>query len=189
MERLLRASVTDARRNELTDLDASGSGPRVALLAAWSRASADAPADAEALALRIAAMVEPDTRAVSAFDHLASRFRVAIVSNGSSASQRLKLQRSGLPGAPLFFVSEELGVAKPAPAPFLTALRALEVRAEDALFVGDDPESDIAGAAAVGMATCWVARGRTSAHPTADLIVDHVGELPAVLEGIGKPCN
>jgi len=186
MTELVRASVPKTHRARLLDLDASGMGARAPLLAAWSRASDAAPRDATALALGIAARVEPDPRAIEAFERLAARYRIAIVSNGSSEAQRLKLQRGGLLDRSPFFVSAELGAAKPSPEPFCAALSALDVRAEEALFVGDDLVCDIGGAAGVGMSTCWIARGQRHSGHHADLVVDHVGELPALLQAIGS---
>jgi putative hydrolase of the HAD superfamily len=58
--------------------------------------------------------------------------------------------------APLLDVlvfSEELGVAKPAPEIFLHACRELDVDPADAMFVGDRLETDVQGAANVGMTT------------------------------------
>ncbi len=50
-------------------------------------------------------------------------------------------------------LSEEVGVRKPAPEIFLNACRALEVEPFDTMFVGDDLETDVQGAANVGMTT------------------------------------
>jgi putative hydrolase of the HAD superfamily len=58
--------------------------------------------------------------------------------------------------APLLDVmvfSEELGVSKPRPEIFLHALAALGVEPERALYVGDRLETDVQGAANVGMTT------------------------------------
>lgn len=49
--------------------------------------------------------------------------------------------------------SEEVGVRKPAPEIFLHACRALDVEPFDTMFVGDNLESDVQGAANVGMTT------------------------------------
>jgi HAD superfamily hydrolase (TIGR01509 family) len=49
--------------------------------------------------------------------------------------------------------SEEVGAAKPEPEIFLRALEELGVAAIDAMFVGDRLETDVQGAANVGMAT------------------------------------
>jgi putative hydrolase of the HAD superfamily len=67
---------------------------------------------------------------------------------------RADVETSGL--APLLDVavfSEELGVSKPQPEIFLHALRQLGVAPENAMFVGDRLESDVQGAANVGMTT------------------------------------
>jgi HAD superfamily hydrolase (TIGR01509 family) len=49
--------------------------------------------------------------------------------------------------------SEEVGVRKPQPEIFLHALRKIGVEPEDALFVGDRLDTDVQGAARVGMTT------------------------------------
>jgi putative hydrolase of the HAD superfamily len=49
--------------------------------------------------------------------------------------------------------SEEVGVMKPAPEIFLAACRDLGVEAVDTVFVGDNLETDVQGAANVGMTT------------------------------------
>jgi putative hydrolase of the HAD superfamily len=49
--------------------------------------------------------------------------------------------------------ADEVGAAKPEPAIFLRALEALEVEPFDAMFVGDRLDTDVQGAAAVGMTT------------------------------------
>jgi HAD superfamily hydrolase (TIGR01509 family) len=49
--------------------------------------------------------------------------------------------------------SEEVGFAKPEPEIFLHALQELGVEPEDAMFVGDRLESDVQGAANLGMTT------------------------------------
>lgn len=89
--------------------------------------------------------------------------RVAVVTNGSSARQRLKLRCSGLePFVGSLTVSGEVGVAKPNRGIFLRACRDARCSLQDVLMmVGDDPVCDIGGAAAAGIPTCWVARGRT----------------------------
>ncbi len=92
---------------------------------------------------------------------VAPRYKLAVVSNGGGPRQRTKLDRAGL--ARLFeqvFVSGELGWHKPDPRIFEHALAEAGLQATEVLFVGDDPARDIAGAAAVGMATCWISRGR-----------------------------
>ena len=78
-------------------------------------------------------------------------------------------------------LSCEHGAVKPGPRLFLTALEELGTRPEDALFVGDNYQRDIEGAAACGLATVWVcADGATADHSAPDRIVDRVERLSEV---------
>lgn len=61
--------------------------------------------------------------------------------------------------------SSEVGWRKPHPAIFERALRALDVPAEQALFVGDTLATDIAGAAALRMHTCQAVWFRADDDP------------------------
>jgi putative hydrolase of the HAD superfamily len=85
------------------------------------------------------------------------QIKTAIVSNGSSQLQRNKITALNLQ-VDVVVISDEIGVKKPAPQPFLTALKALEVPASRAWFVGDHPINDIEGANALGMKTFWLER-------------------------------
>jgi putative hydrolase of the HAD superfamily len=103
-----------------------------------------------------------------------------IVTNGPS-SQLDKIQVLGPESRPMcVVVSEELGYTKPAPEIFHEALRLLGlVAGRHVLFVGDNPDADIAGARAVGMSTAWVRRDRAwpDRLQPPDHEVDHVSEL------------
>ncbi len=104
-------------------------------------------------ASRLSAFVDPDPEVVRLLERLASRYRLAVVSNGSSRVQRAKLARLGLGAAtPRAFLSGELGVAKPDPRPFRLALEWAGCGSDESLMVGDDPVRDVAGAAGVGIA-------------------------------------
>ena len=78
--------------------------------------------------------------------------------------------------------SGDAGVWKPMPAIFERMLEALEVSAEQAVFVGDNPKEDILGAQQLGMRTIWV---RSQEFPLADvqpdaIIDDHTQLLQAL---------
>lgn len=81
-------------------------------------------------------------------------------------------------------VSSEEGWRKPHPSLFERALRELGVAPHEAVFVGDSPLHDIAGARAVGMRTVltrqYVTRPTDGFDPP-DATIDHVRELPAVI--------
>lgn len=61
-------------------------------------------------------------------------------------------------------ISCEVGVEKPAPAIFHAALRAAGVAADDAIHVGDDFETDVRGAAVVGMQGVLIDRTAQATH-------------------------
>lgn len=83
-----------------------------------------------------------------------------IVTNGSS-SQLRKVDKLGLSERTCcVIVSELVGVRKPTPAIFRAAAERLRVDPRDTLFVGDNPEADIVGAAQAGMRTAWLRRTR-----------------------------
>ncbi|HEX4418580.1 MAG TPA: HAD family hydrolase [Kofleriaceae bacterium] len=114
---------------------------------------------ASAFSLQLAAQVEREAGVRELIARLAIQTRVAVVTNGSGAAQRMKLRRLGLDQLiHAVFISGELGVAKPDPEIFWRALRWSGQTAADCLFVGDDPVNDIAPAAALGLVTAWRAR-------------------------------
>jgi putative hydrolase of the HAD superfamily len=114
---------------------------------------------AASFSLQLASQVEREVGVRELIARLAIQTRVAIVTNGSGAAQRMKLRRLGLDQlVHAVFISGELGIAKPDPAIFQRALTWSGQAAGDCLFVGDDPINDIAPAAALGIVTAWRAR-------------------------------
>jgi putative hydrolase of the HAD superfamily len=71
---------------------------------------------------------------------------------------------------------------KPSALPFRKALRALKVKPEECLMVGDVPERDIQGAKALGMVTCFAQYG-SSGKAYAEFTINRIGEL---VEVVGK---
>jgi putative hydrolase of the HAD superfamily len=135
---------------------------------------------AAAFPAELAAQVVPEPGVRDVVTRLAEQRRVAIVTNGGAA-QRDKLARAGLADVvETVFVSGELGIAKPAPAIFERALAWSELPASQCLFVGDDPETDIAPAAALGMATAWRARAPWPGQlAMPHITIRSIGELEA----------
>ncbi len=68
---------------------------------------------------------------------------------------------------------------KPRPEPFLRALGALAVQPQDAIFVGDVFDVDIAGAKELGLTTVWKLNGRHEVPlpPEADFAIHDLWEL------------
>nr|BAL58860.1 HAD-superfamily hydrolase, subfamily IA [Candidatus Acetothermum autotrophicum] len=90
---------------------------------------------------------------------LRGRFRLGIISNGPSDLQRYKLRLFELEREfnPIV-ISGEVGVAKPNGEIFRRALELAEVLPSEALYVGDSPTYDIAGAKGAGIMIAWVNR-------------------------------
>jgi HAD superfamily hydrolase (TIGR01549 family) len=96
--------------------------------------------------------------AMALLDSLRSRgIKTGLVTNAWPEPARLlRADAEAFGLAPLLDVmvfSDEVGVAKPAPEIFRHALDRLEVEPIDAMFVGDRLETDVQGAAGVGMIT------------------------------------
>lgn len=81
--------------------------------------------------------------------------------------------------------SDECGIRKPDPEIFLLTLRAVGVRPEAAVHVGDDPVLDVEGARDAGMRVIQVAaRGRATGPVKPDAVIAGLDELPAALDRI-----
>lgn len=85
---------------------------------------------------------------------------VVAVTNGFAAVQRPRVAASGLEECfSAVYISEEIGVAKPAPAFFGRVLDDLgEADPARCLMIGDSLSSDVAGGNAAGMDTVWFDR-------------------------------
>ncbi len=114
---------------------------------------------------------------------LADQYELSLITNAEEAVQRPKLEQLGI--YPLFETIVYAGhdtEYKPHPEPFERALQERGVACDDALYVGDNFESDVLGADAVGIDTVWVS---TESPPTDDppptVQVDSLAELPSLL--------
>jgi len=135
----------------------------------------------ETLSYGIRYSVDPDT--VETLHALKRRgLRVGVVSNTYQSSRSLakSLRRLGLlPSIDALIVSSEVGWGKPHPAIFEEALRRLDVRPEEAVFVGDTVLADIKGAQALGMKAVltWEYRQEDPGDAEPDLIVDRLSQV------------
>ncbi|MDR2144375.1 MAG: HAD family hydrolase [Treponema sp.] len=87
----------------------------------------------------------------------ASGFRLGLLSD---FPPRKKLELLGLDGFfDVVFSTEEFGVLKPNPAPFVKLASAMGLPPKDILYVGNSPHYDIIGAKKAGMKTALLRRG------------------------------
>ena len=82
---------------------------------------------------------------------LQGRFKIGAITNGNADVEYIGIGRY----FDFVITSADAGASKPAAAIFEAALDAAEVEAASAVHVGDDPQRDVLGAAAVGMRTIW----------------------------------
>ena len=94
--------------------------------------------------------------AMEVLEYLQQIYRLHIITNGFAEVQSLKLQNSKISH---FFetvtTSEEVGLKKPHPVIFETALEKASVRPDKSIMIGDTFEADIIGAEKVGMDTLF----------------------------------
>jgi putative hydrolase of the HAD superfamily len=141
----------------------------------------------EDMSSRLPLLVRRDDDVCRLVELVTKRQPVAAVSNGSGRVQRAKLKCAALTEQlPHVFISGEVGAEKPDPRIFQAALAAVDRTPQEVLHVGDDPERDIAAAARLGMATCWISHGRDWPHrlPPPTFTVGSVFEDPEALREV-----
>lgn len=128
--------------------------------------------------------VAPFPGAIETLSTLRDRgISLGLVTNGSSAFQRAKLNRYDLERLFSCIVVEgELGVGKPDPSPFKEAMSGLGLSAAEVWMVGDNLQADIAGAQALGIHAVWVDHAGHGTPAGTDAVPDHViGQLSELL--------
>ncbi|MBT0606611.1 YjjG family noncanonical pyrimidine nucleotidase [Aequorivita echinoideorum] len=115
--------------------------------------------------------------AVAILEYLQKNYRLHIITNGFREVQNLKLKNSGIEK---FFTtvtsSEEVGVKKPNPLVFSSALKKADTSAEKSMMIGDSFEADILGAEAAGMHTLFF-NYRKEIFDPAYATVNHLSEI------------
>lgn len=125
----------------------------------------------------------PGARAL--LNSLRGKVRLAIITNGFTRLQQIRLQRTGfIDYFDALVISEQLGIAKPDRAIFDYTLQQLGNPSPGrVLMVGDTPESDILGGINAGMKTCWLDQGTRALPETIrpDWQVKNLAELQQLL--------
>ena len=120
---------------------------------------------------------------LTVLDFLKGKLEMDVVTNGDGPTQRQRLKGTGTEDYfTHLFISDEMGVQKPAPLYFEKVLATItEKDLSRILLVGDSLHSDISGALPFGIRTCWINRkgieNSTGIHP------DHqITELKELIE-------
>jgi len=103
--------------------------------------------------------------------------RLGVITHGLTVKQAEKLVRLGVvpfldPRA--IFISDQIGISKPNPKLYQAALRELRLKAGEVMYVGDNPEHDVAPPKSIGMLTVWARRGAKRACGNGQIEPDHV---------------
>jgi FMN phosphatase YigB (HAD superfamily) len=89
-------------------------------------------------------------------------------------------------------LSTESGWMKPHPVAYREALRRIDIRAEDAVMVGDDLDFDVRVPQRLGMRAIWLRADQAASHTSIkpDAIIDDLGDLlPAIASLEAAECG
>jgi putative hydrolase of the HAD superfamily len=179
-----RDAYLDAHGENLT---ARSREPVFARLLEGIPTDADADELARAYRERVNASLRPVAGVESMLATLRERYRLGLLTNGPVVAQRSKLRALGWTDAfDVALVTGELDAGKPDAAAFETLLGELGTTAAETVFVGDDVDADVAGAASAGIDAIQVTfSGGPDPDPAAVAHVDRAElatRLPAILE-------
>ena len=108
--------------------------------------------------------------------------RLGLITNGRAPFQEHNIDALGITHYfKSILVSEAEGVRKPDPPIFERALRQLDVVAGEAVFVGDNPHADVAGAQAVGMKAIWKYNTHYGHCNIADAVCYSLEDIPSLI--------
>lgn len=136
--------------------------------------------------------VAPFEDSIETLEELRSQgYRLGMVTNGSSDTQREKIGRWNLePYFDEIVIESEFGRGKPDPGVFAKALAGTGAAPHEAWMVGDNLYADIGGGQGAGIHSVWIHRERLqfpddpAAHP--DRRIGHFAELHAALEAADR---
>lgn len=95
--------------------------------------------------------------AYETLDYLKKKYKLALITNGFSSGQNLKINTGKLRDYfDYIAISQEVGFAKPDPKIYQLALDELNIKANEAIFVGDTFSLDIKGAVSAGIKPIWI---------------------------------
>ncbi|MDV0430083.1 HAD family hydrolase [Lactiplantibacillus sp. DA1] len=114
---------------------------------------------------------------------LSHAFKIGIITNGPAPIQHQKLHQLQIEHfvhPDNIFISEELGIAKPDPSIFTTWAHQVGIKANEAVYVGDNAALDMTSAKHAGWQTFWF-NHRQNEQMTPSVIPDQIIQSPAEL--------
>ena len=103
----------------------------------------------------------PFLETISVLEKLSKLFQLGIITNTQGQKTSRNHRLSLFPGIEKFFktivIAGEAGLpTKPDPQPFLLCLEKMNIKASQAIYVGDDFQKDVLGAGSVGINPVWL---------------------------------
>lgn len=166
----------------LVGASASQPGRELQALAAWAGLNSDSVPGMVALMRRHVPQLRLPELSRAVLRRLRPGWRLGLVTNGRPDIQQRKVRALGLGplvDAVVYAGASGDAAAKPAPDAFLTICRRLGVAPRDAVFVGNDPVTDIGGAHAAGLPTVWLTAGGADDRVPADVVTASLADVPA----------
>ena len=100
-----------------------------------------------------------------------------IVTHGwttKQAEKLIRLQLMSLLTPSAIFISDQVGISKPNPKLYQTALRELGLEPEQVMYVGDNLRNDVAPPKSLGMHTTWARRAAHAGQDPEAIVPDHI---------------
>jgi len=107
---------------------------------------------------------------------------LGMITNGFTDFQWMNIRALGIDHYfDTILVSEQEGIKKPHKDIFLRALKALDVSAEESVYIGDHPENDVLGARGAGMHAVWKKDAFFDGNFTDSYVIEDLKELLNVI--------
>ncbi|MCM3195858.1 HAD family hydrolase [Priestia megaterium] len=107
---------------------------------------------------------------------------LGMITNGFTDFQWMNIKALGIDHYfDTILVSEQEGIKKPHKDIFLRALKALDVSAEESVYIGDHPENDVLGARGAGMHAVWKKDAFFDGNFTDSYVIEDLKELLNVI--------
>lgn len=114
---------------------------------------------------------------------------LGMITNGFTDFQWMNIKALGIDHYfDTILVSEQEGIKKPHKDIFLRALKALDVSAEESVYIGDHPENDVFGARGAGMHAVWKKGAFFDGSFTDSYIIEDLKELLNVMNEFQETC-
>lgn len=121
--------------------------------------------------------------AIEVLEELKNEFQLGIITNGFDEVQKIKLEKTGL--AKYFqsvVCSEDVGKMKPHPSIFDFAVKSLNSKTDESIYIGDNYLTDIVGGKDFGMKTVYLnPKNNVVKDSVADFEIKDIKEVLSIL--------